>query len=407
MQLLPLGKRELFNKLISLKPSGLLWLAVVFSIISTEIIVIPLSIFFNGRLTYDFFVTGLVCASLVSLVVSYLLIHLINKVRDSEKEFRTIFESATDALFIIDMEGNIIDINRTAYSRLGYTKEEMLSMSISELDMQEAANTAPTRLEDVRRYGSGVFESAHRKKDGTSMPVEVNGMTIDFGGKSVIFSIVRDITERKKAEKDKDTLLQEIHHRVKNNMQIISSLLNIQARNIEDKQLLAIFQDCQNRIRAMALVHEELYHSKNLSKINVKHYLDALLQGLSSSLLKKADVRLIVTIDDIFFNIDTAIPCGLIVTELVTNSFKHAFHEQRQGEISVAIRQEDGTFTLSVKDNGAGLPEGLDTEKTTSLGFQLVRGLTVQLGGTIKIGSDRGTETIIVFKEIKPAGMGQ
>src|SRR5208337_2616008 len=358
MQLLPLGKRELFNKLISLKPSGLLWLAVVFSIISTEIIVIPLSIFFNGRLTYDFFVTGLVCASLVSLVVSYLLIHLINKVRDSEKEFRTIFESATDALFIIDMEGNIIDINRTAYSRLGYTKEEMLSMSISELDMQEAANTAPTRLEDVRRYGSGVFESAHRKKDGTSMPVEVNGMTIDFGGKSVIFSIVRDITERKKAEKDKDTLLQEIHHRVKNNMQIISSLLNIQARNIEDKQLLAIFQDCQNRIRAMALVHEELYHSKNLSKINVKHYLDALLQGLSSSLLKKADVRLIVTIDDIFFNIDTAIPCGLIVTELVTNSFKHAFHEQRQGEISVAIRQEDGTFTLSVKDNGAGLPEG-------------------------------------------------
>ncbi|HKN19424.1 MAG TPA: PAS domain S-box protein, partial [Dissulfurispiraceae bacterium] len=216
MQLLPLGKRELFNKLISLKPSGLLWLAVVFSIISTEIIVIPLSIFFNGRLTYDFFVTGLVCASLVSLVVSYLLIHLINKVRDSEKEFRTIFESATDALFIIDMEGNIIDINRTAYSRLGYTKEEMLSMSISELDMQEAANTAPTRLEDVRRYGSGVFESAHRKKDGTSMPVEVNGMTIDFGGKSVIFSIVRDITERKKAEKDKDTLLQEIHHRVKN-----------------------------------------------------------------------------------------------------------------------------------------------------------------------------------------------
>ena len=196
-------------------------------------------------------------------------------------------------------------------------------------------------------------------------------------------------------------MLQEIHHRVKNNMQVISSLLSIQARNIEDKQLHAIFQDCQNRIRAMALIHEELYQSKNLSQIDVKHYLDALLHGLSSSLLKKADVRLKITIDDIFFNIDTAIPCGLIITELVTNSFKHAFREQREGEISVVIRQEDGTFTLIVKDNGAGLPEGLDTAEPTSLGFQLVRGLTGQLGGTIKIESDHGTETMIVFKEVK------
>ncbi len=288
MQLLSLGKRELVNKLITIKPTSLLWLSVVFSIISTEIIVVPMSIFFNGKVSYDYFVTGLVCASLVSMVVSYLLIHLISKLRGSEKE--------------------------------------------------------------------------------------------------------------------KDALLHEIHHRVKNNMQIILSLLSIQARNIEDKQLLAIFQDCQNRIKAMALVHEELYQSKNLSRIDVKHYLDALLQGLSSSLLKKADVRLKVTIDNIFFNIDTAIPCGLIITELVTNSFKHAFLEQVEGEISVVIRQENGTFILSVKDNGAGLPEGLDTSKTTSLGFQLVRGLTGQLGGTINIESDHGTETMIIFKELKTAG---
>src|SRR5208337_4690699 len=104
----------------------------------------------------DFFVTGLVCASLVSLIVCYLLIHLINKVREGEKEVRTIFESATDALFIIDMEGNIIDNNRTAYSRLGYTKEEMLSMNISELDTREFTSIVSKRLEDVKKYGHGV-----------------------------------------------------------------------------------------------------------------------------------------------------------------------------------------------------------------------------------------------------------
>src|SRR5208337_4696120 len=112
MQLLLLGKRELIDRLIAIKPSRLLWLSVIFSIISTEIIVIPMSIFFNGKVICDYFITGVVCASLVSLIVCYLLIHLINKVREGEKEVRTIFESATDALFIIDMEGNIIDNNR-------------------------------------------------------------------------------------------------------------------------------------------------------------------------------------------------------------------------------------------------------------------------------------------------------
>ncbi len=401
MQLLSLGKRELIHRLMAIKPSRLLWLSVVFSIISTELIVVPMSIFFNGKVTYDFFITGVVCASLVSIIVSYLLINLINHLRESEKKIRTIFESATDSLIIIDMEGNIIDINRTAHERLGYTKDEMLSMNISVVDTPEFAAAVPKRINDLKKYGHSVFESEHRTKDGTSMLIEVNARTLDLGGKSVIFSIVHDITERKKAEKEKDTLLQEIHHRVKNNMQVISSLLNLQARNIKDERLLTIFEDCRNRIKAMALVHEELYQSKNLSEIDVKHYLAALLHGLSSSLRKNADIRLKATVDDMFFNIDTAIPCGMIITELVTNSFKHAFREQTEGEISIALQEENGNFHLTVKDNGAGLPKGFDAAKTSSLGLQLVHTLTGQLGGTIEIKSDHGTEAVIAFKEVR------
>jgi len=359
-----------------------------------------MSIFFNGKVTYDYFITGVVCASLVSLIVCYLLIHLINKVKESEMEVRTIFESATDAIFITDMEGNIMDINRTAHERLGYTRDEMLLMNISGVDTPDFAGAVPKRIDSLMEYGHSVFESEHRKKDGTFMPIEVNARTIDFGGENVIFSIVRDITERKKAEKEKDVLLQEIHHRVKNNMQVISSLLNIQARTIKDEQLLAIFEDCQNRIRAMALVHAELYQSNNLSQIDVKHYLASLLRGLSSSFRKKANIGLKATVDDIFFNIDTAIPCGMIINELVTNSFKHAFREQAEGEISVALQQENGIFNLTIKDNGTGMPKGFDVTKTTSLGLQLAHTLTGQLGGTIEINSDHGTETMISFKEV-------
>ncbi|MBF0558757.1 MAG: PAS domain S-box protein [Nitrospirae bacterium] len=369
--------------------------------ISTELIVMPMSIYFHGRVTSDFFITGIVCASVVSLIVCYFLINLSGRVLAAQAKFKTLFESATDALFITDFTGKLIDINRTAYERLGYTREEMLSMSLKELDAPEAAKKVSRRIEKLQRYGHSVFESAHISKNGGIMPVEINARVMEYGGQKVIFGVARDISERKRAEKDKDTLLREIHHRVKNNMQVISSLLNIQARHIEDKQLLAIFQDCQNRIKAMALVHEELYQSNNLSRIDVKHYIGALLDGLASSLSRKPDVALTVTVDKIFFNIDTAIPCGLIITELVTNSFKHAFRKRERGEISVELRQDGGVFNLMVKDDGVGLPDGFDVENTASLGLQLVHTLAAQIGGTVEILSGRGTEARIVFEEVR------
>lgn len=184
-------------------------------------------------------------------------------------------------------------------------------------------------------------------------------------------------------------------------MQVISSMLNLQARTIDEPRMAAIFEDCQSRIRSMALVHEELYQSKNLSQIDIRHYINALLHGLASSVYKTTTVRFKVTVDDLFFNIDTAIPCGLIITELATNSFKHAFPKQAEGEIAIELHRKDDVYHLSIRDNGVGLPLGFDLAKTQSLGLQLIQSLARQLEGTVQMKSVHGTETAIVFKEQK------
>ncbi|GAI89221.1 unnamed protein product, partial [marine sediment metagenome] len=189
-----------------------------------------------------------------------------------------------------------------------------------------------------------------------------------------------DITERKRAGdqikaslKEKEVLLREIHHRVKNNLQIISSLLNLQSRYIKDKQVLHVFQESQDRIKSMVLIHKKLYQSKDLARIDFAEYVRSLIADLFRSY--KADYGLITlktNIDNVFLGIDTAIPCGLIINELISNSLKYAFPEGGQGEIRIELHPEkEGKFTLIVSDSGVGFPKDLDFRNTESLGLQL------------------------------------
>ncbi len=216
----------------------------------------------------------------------------------------------------------------------------------------------------------------------------------------------KEITEKKKAEEqikaslqEKTVLLREIHHRVKNNLQVISSLLNLQSGYIEDKKSLEIFRESQTRVRSMALIHEKLYQSKDLNKIEFSEYIKSLTKDLFSSYnIDFERINLITDMRGIYFEIDTAILCGLIINELVSNSLKHAFPGNRKGEIYIGLNKDnEHNYTLILKDNGIGFPPDINFRKTDSLGLQLVTTLTEQLGGKINLNINGVTEFKIEF----------
>ena len=216
---------------------------------------------------------------------------------------------------------------------------------------------------------------------------------------SQLYAQQKDAEERIKASLgEKEVLLKEINHRVKNNLQIISSLLNLQSREIQDEQTLRSFQVSQDRIKAMALVHEKLYQSDDLSRIDFGEYIKSLADDLRSSYgLGSQNVKLKIDVDEIRLGVDTAIPCGVIVNELVSNSLKHAFPGGRSGEIVISFREVDGQYTMVFKDDGVGIPEDLDISRPSSLGLTIVNALVGQLDGAIDIGRNGGSEICITF----------
>jgi len=230
----------------------------------------------------------------------------------------------------------------------------------------------------------------------------------------------KEIVDRMRAEEhiraslaEKEALFQEVHHRVKNNLQVVSSLLALQASHLEDERMTAILKDSQSRIRSMALIHEQLYQSQDLARIDFYEYLGSLASALLASYSDKAgSVSLRMRVDRVFLGVGTALTCGLIVNELVSNSLKHAFPGDRKGEICVELHQEDQrTYRLVVSDNGQGLPEGLDYRASKSLGLRLVTRLAEsQLNGTLAVRGGEGTEVVVSFRDheaSKPRSQGR
>ena len=225
-----------------------------------------------------------------------------------------------------------------------------------------------------------------------------------------IIEAYRNDQRRKLAEKqiedslkEKETLLKEIHHRVKNNMQIVSSLLSLQTQNIEDKKYKDIFIDSQNRIHAMALIHEKLYHSENLAHINFKEYIDEIVSNISSSYGLNSNIKIDINVENIPINIDNAVPCGLIINELITNSLKYAFPKGRRGKIQISVKsKENNLIQLSIGDDGIGIPKDLDIRNAKTLGLTLITALAEnQLDGEIIINREKGTEFQINFRGTK------
>ena len=241
------------------------------------------------------------------------------------------------------------------------------------------------------------------------MNVEVLATAFIYKGKKAVQVVFRDISERKKSEndiktslKEKETLLMEIHHRVKNNLQIISSLLDLQANYVDEIEAINVLQESQNRVKSMAIIHEMLYQSIDLNSINFTNYIKNLVHDLFISYGANNRIKYIIKSEPILLNIETAIPCGLIVSELVSNSLKYAFPNHEKGKISVSINSYREEFELIISDNGIGFPENIDFKNVnTSLGLRLVNILVQQLEGSVELDKTEGTKFKIKFKELE------
>jgi len=246
------------------------------------------------------------------------------------------------------------------------------------------------------------------KKNGEVIDVLLSATAQKDDAGKIIYTLafIIDVTERKQGEEvlkasleEKEMLLKEIHHRVKNNLQVMSSLINLQLRNITDEKDSQTLKEIQNRIQSIAIIHEKLHQSEDMVRIDFSEYIKSLAAYLYQTYrVVSAAITLKINVDDIFLDIGTAIPCGLIINELVSNALKYAFTEGMKGEIRIDFHSDtDNQLTLTVSDNGVGFPQDLDFQKTKSLGLRLVVMLTEQLDGTIKLDRSDGTKFEITF----------
>jgi PAS domain S-box-containing protein len=324
--------------------------------------------------------------------------------------------NANDAIVIFeaksgDLTGRqILYVNRAFTDMTGYSLEEVINKTIRIL---YGPKTSRAKLNKIRemldRWETVKVELTNYRKDGSEFWVECNMVPVadEKGSFTHWVSIQRDITIRKRMEnqikasvKEKEVLLGEIHHRVGNNLQVIYGLLNIQSEYFKDKQYFDVFKGCQNRIMSMALVHKILYKSTDITNIDFHDYISKLADRLFYSYgVSTERVSLNINVSDSSFGVDTAIPCGLIINELISNSLKHAFPEGREGEIKITLRSiEEDAFELIVSDNGIGIPEDIDFRNTNTLGFKtLISFEDSKSWGKFELNRTEGTEFRITF----------
>ncbi len=325
----------------------------------------------------------------------------------TETRYRRLFETAQDGILILDAEtGQIVEVNPFFIAFLGFSREEFLGKKIWEIGLFKDIVANKDNFEELQQKESIRYENLPLETaDGRKIAVEFVSNVYLVNDKKVIQCNIRDITERKKLADlvnvslaEKEILLKEIHHRVKNNLQIISSMLNMQIRKIDDPRTIDTLRDSQNRVQSLALVHEYLYRGKDLAHIDLKNYITALGKGLFQSYeAAKQGVRFDVNIQDIYVDINTSIPLGLISNELITNSLKYAFRDRKDGTLTITAIEDPQALTFMVADNGIGMSPNITLENQTSLGLRLVHSLTGQLNGTVIIDHTEGTKFVLTI----------
>lgn len=323
------------------------------------------------------------------------------KLIENQQFTKSIIESSLDMICATDKEGKIIEFNEAASLSFGYTLEEIKNLSPKVLYADEKQYDRVHK--QIFNLGNYSGEVINVRKDGSQFVSYLSASQLLGPTGEIIGSmgVSRDVTESKQAEKqikdalkEKEILLKEVHHRVKNNLQVISSILNLQSSYVSDENTLNILRESQNRIKSMAFIHESLYQNKDFAQIKFSEYVVNLSNNLVHSYgLNNKLIDLKLEIDEVFLNLDDSIPCGLIINELVSNALKYAFSEKEQGEIEIKVKNKGETLYLSVADNGKGLPKNFSIENTQTLGLQLVSSLSEQLDAELKLNSKQGKGT--------------
>ncbi len=335
---------------------------------------------------------------------------------DSELAYRTIFENTGTATVIID-ENDVIALSNTEFEKLScYKKEDIEDKKswkefVVEDDIEPMHKNNQIRIQENEPDPQN-YEFRFVNKNGEIKNVYAVAVLIP-GSNSSLISLL-DVTDQKNAEheikkslQEKEILLKEIHHRVKNNLTVISSLLNLQSRYIKDKDDLKMFMESQSRAKSMAIIHQKLYSSSDLKHIDFDDYIKTLARDIFDVYVQNpSEINMFFDVEDIKLDINTSIPLGLILNELLTNALKYAFPNNElgvsknlDGKVTVKLHRKDDGYRLIVEDNGVGLPEDFDLENSSSLGIQLINTLTQQIDGHVSYCSDNGTRFIIDFKD--------
>lgn len=333
-----------------------------------------------------------------------------------EDSFRRVVEWAPSAMVMIDQDGVIVLVNTQTERMFDYGREALVGQSIEML--------VPERFRGKhKQFRRGFFDDPQPRPmgigrdlfgcraDGSEFPVEIGLNPIDTEGGVMVLASIIDITERRRAQQrledallEKTVLLNEVHHRVKNNLQVITSLLNLQSDFAGDTRVRAILAESCGRVRAMALTHQLLYERKDFSRLDLGDYLDRLVQSIRGTYRAaggRISLLLELPADGVQLDLERTIPCGLLVNELVTNAFKHAFPNEREGQIVIRLIEDPpGQITFSVYDDGVGLPTEETLAQSSSLGLQLVQLFVEQLHGELRIDRTTGSRFSVTFPRL-------
>jgi PAS domain S-box-containing protein len=329
--------------------------------------------------------------------------------KDSERKFRTLIETAQEGVWVIDEDAKTTYVNDAMMDMLGYSLDEMIGKLLFDFMDDEAEIDAKEKMERRREGIKEKHDFRFLHKNGSTIwtIISTNPLFDKKGTFIGALGMLTDITQRKQIEEqlkssliEKEMYLKEIHHRVKNNLLVISSLLNLQSNYIKDKDDFDMFRESQTRANSMALIHELLYQSDDLKNIDFGSYMTTLVNDLFKTYTGDPDrLKLNLNLQNPMIDINTSIPLGLIVNELVSNSLKHAFPGGMEGVINICLTSEDGKIILIIADNGVGIREDIDFKNTDSLGLQLVNNLTNQIEGEIELDRSSGTEFKITFEK--------
>ena len=373
----------------------------------------------NTSITFDFFILFLIFSLLVFFLILNHMQKVITKIDKSYKELKDkdkerllpyefALNNSVDGIYWFTIDAKIVYLNDAACDMLGYKKEELLGKYLESMDTNFNRQTAIDVMYKIRNTPNWILETTQTRKNGEIFPVEVSGHGFSYGGQEYICAFGRDLTQRQETNKkitninlelqklldEKEILLKEIHHRVKNNMEIISSLLAMQLRRATDEEVRYILKQSKSRINTMALVHEFLYLGENLAYINLQDYIKKLVEDIKELYISqntKLDVDL--HIDKLIFSTNRCIQIGMVLHELCVNALKYAFKEDRENLLCIHMKKIDDKRHVKIRDNG-------EAYKSDSIGMQLIHSIVEdQLDATIEFKNNNGLECNIIFSK--------